>query len=130
MFVDRKKTLREFNRILKPDGRFFAGCCNSRGRWLYKLLTSCNPMDFKYKRLKKCLQTFLSGNTLDSRPNYTSLKHCNDICEQFGFKLISANYDRCIDLTDQGIKRPMFPPRFLFFENNIEFIGEKIRSVD
>lgn len=126
MFINRADTLREFNRLLKPGGRFFIGCANSIGRWLYKATTALAPWSFNPTLLQVSLRTLRRGHALEAVPNYTTLRQCHELCTRFGFTLVAASRDGYIDVTGQQRKRPMFPPKFLAFDNNIEFLGRKI----
>lgn len=130
MEVNREQTLAEFNRLLRLGGRLLCGCVNARGRWLYKAFSSLNPLKPRWKKLRMSLRALLRGHELRARPNYTSIKACKEFCERFGFELIAADFDGHIDLTGRSRRAPMFSRRFLFWENNIEFLARKVRDLD
>ena len=129
MFLDRTETLREFNRLLKPGGRFLIGCCNASGRWLYKLFQSMRERRFNRPLFKTCLNALLRGADLRALPNRTALRDVQRLCGYFGFECTASGLDGSIDVTGQDRKLPMFAPHFLFLENNIEFIAQKVRSL-
>jgi len=133
MFVNRPAVLREFHRLLRPGGRFLAGAVNARGRWLYKTLQSLNPLNprlFRLRRLRQCWATFRSGSDVEAVPNFTMRGASRALCETFGFELVAVDFDGHIDFTGENRRMPVFKPRFCFMENNIEFIGRKVRPAD
>lgn len=128
MFVDRAATLREFYRVLKPGGRLLAGCVNGIGRWLYKIRSSLKVKEINTSLITISLQTLFRGYFPHAAPNFTTFFTTRSLCEQAGLKLISVDYDGHIDIERKGRKFPMFPPRYLGFSNNIEFLAEKIKK--
>ncbi len=129
MFVDRAATLKEFYRVLKPGGRLVAGCVNSPGRWLYKIISSVSLERINTSLINVSLKTLFRGSSPHSAPNYTTFSSAHLLCEQAGLKLISADYDGHIDVEGAGRKLPMFPTHYLGFPNNIEFIAEKTEKI-
>lgn len=134
MFTPRAETLTEFNRLLKPGGRFLLGSVSTKGNWRLKLLSTYNPfqptlMPRKKRRamIKKVLR---EGGALNARPNYTQRNMVESLCERFGFKLIAVNKDGYIDLTGKKRRKPMFRPSFLGMDNTIEWIAEKVRDIE
>jgi SAM-dependent methyltransferase len=126
MFVPPDETLREFYRLLKPGGRLLIGCCNSIGRWIYKVIGSLNPRQINLPLFRISMKALLCGHRENAVPNYTTINSSRRRCESHGFNLLTADFDGHIDLSGKDRKYPMFSRTVLGFQQNIEFIGEKL----
>ncbi|MBZ0171662.1 MAG: class I SAM-dependent methyltransferase, partial [Phycisphaerales bacterium] len=134
MFTPRAETLTEFNRLLRPGGRFLMGSVSTKGNWRQKYLSTFNPFQPtlmpRKKRRAMIKKVFEHGGELNARPNFTSREMVPDLCERFGFRLIAVDRDGYIDLAGKGRRKPMFRPSFLGMDNTIEWIAEKVRDIE
>jgi len=129
MFVRLERAMPEFNRVLKPGGRLLLGAVNSRGRWLYKLLQALNPLAFNKLTCQMCWKALRHGSAFDAFPSYMTRKNATAFYDHYGFELVAADCDGHIDMTGQGRRLPMFAPSFMGLDNNIEYIGTKVRTL-
>ena len=128
MFVRRDHLMREFNRVLKPGGKLLLGCVNSIGRWLHKLIVAGNPLNFDKIAWDLSVAALGRGHRPAAVPSYLTTKAAGTFCNLFGFGLLAAATDGHIDVTGGRRRLPMFPPRFLGLENNIEVLARKVAT--
>jgi ubiquinone/menaquinone biosynthesis C-methylase UbiE len=125
MFVNRRTTLREFHRILKPGGRVLVGCCNAPGRWVFKLLKALRAPTASRGAIATARDVLRRGADPDAVPNHTTRRAADRLCREAGLLPIAADADGHIDLSGRGRRLPMFARRYAGLEHNIEFVAEK-----
>ena len=125
MFVDRDLALREFNRVLRPGGRLLLGAVNSTGRWAYKLVSAANPLRYDRIVVSMSLRALREGRRFDAFPSLLTTRMAPGFLKHYGFEVLAAGIDGCIDTSGKGRRLSMFPPRYLGIENNIEVLARK-----
>ncbi len=111
MFVDVRKTLCDFNRIVRPDTHLYV-CWNSLG-WSLRLLL--HP---KYsKRIKiQAIQTILNSQ---GAAQYFSKRKMKTLLRNAGFELKACDGEGMIRIVDLSMK-PVYRGKFLGIDNVLE----------
>lgn len=126
-YVDRGNTLQEVNRVLKPGGRLFVGNYNSTGLMLNHFMEGARQDRINEGSSQWALDALVRGSQGDGNPNYMSVEGCPELCERFGFRLIGAAPQPCLDLSQESGRRKDATPKIVFdhYVNTIDFVAEK-----
>lgn len=127
-YVDRLYTLSQINRVLRPGGRVFIGAYNGPGIMLEHIKSGAIAGKLFEGTSKWALQALAKGPTYNGNPNFSDLKSCGDTCQEFGFELIAATPQGCIDIrlpngSINEIKESSFVDNYV---RTIEYIAEKL----
>jgi 2-polyprenyl-3-methyl-5-hydroxy-6-metoxy-1,4-benzoquinol methylase len=126
-YVRRPPLLRLSNRALRMGGTLFLGGVDTRSRLLLRLWWSVRTRTLTIGQFKKYCTAILRGGKPQVTPGFINLGAASSLLAQYGFRLLAADYDGCIDRTGKNRKLPFEPLRYNWM-HQVEFLAEKYRE--